>query len=1199
MLLKFFVSSYFVCIVSFLSPVFADTYTWSLKNAEEVLIGGTFATPENWTLSDGTTATEAPGVDDDVVIPSGTAAYTVTASSKFNVKSLTIGDNEGASATVTLTLNVKVNKDEFVGDVVEDIVVGTKGKITHTAVATTGTGLGTLGKTDYKLNLKAGRDITIKSGGSVNASNCGFKNGQGPYPGNQASGSYRGAAHGGIGNHRYYYNNNDIDKKPYIRTYGSIRNPSEPGAGGGKSDCRGGGVIFLSAEGILTVNGTISANASSSDNGAGGSIMLKGGSLAGSGSVTVTGGTGGSYKGGGGGRIAIYTAENKQFTDIPFCSNIKALGGYDGRSTCGTIYFQNGEHIDKRGEIIIDNNRTGKPSTTGGTYTYLNENITDIFEPFGKITVKGSISVVVAYAETKGVEAVNLMLANGLSVQAETKKSGKVTQEKSTLFTRDAKAGIHFVPESGTVFNFSGSITNHNFVCNAPGATLSFANNASMYISFYQGGKNVICGEPGNLLKLTSSTDTGSWTLYLREGASIDASYLDVSRGKASSSNKIVAKDSKGDDFSKANYWEFPASIKPGDPLTWTGASDTSWVNADNWEDQYGGKRLPEETDVITIPANCLIYPKLIAEQKVNKLFVAEGASINLSGANIIVTNTLTVAGDITRSTAEKLIVAGEGDAVLDFGNREYGDVVITKSGGTIVLPNGLKTKRLKITSSAATTFEMPAGKTIEADVLDIDGNNGDFANKLITIVSSTPGTKWNLKVNDVMRIRGVNVSDSDASLGRTIAAGEFASDEGNNVNWDFTSGSAAEWVGGTDSNWTTPENWLPEGVPGEATVVAIKPSSANVTVTLNPSDKTIVPMGGLMLGGSDSYSVTLTCNKAIEVNGGVDVDNKTTLLLNSYKVSNYVSGLFVVRNGATLSHSKHTGGAKAYAIDLYVKGDVLIDKGAVVNVNDCGPYNGGLGYSGALQNLPSHGGLGSSNTKSCYGSVFYPIQPGSAGAKTDSGWHYGGGAVKIIAEGDLTLRGNVTANASEGSGGSIWLSGSLIKGAGTISATGAGTYGAAGGRIALYQTGDGDFMHTGWVSASGSGDNTHHGGNGTIYYKTKSGGPYGGGGKIVIKGRNNKDSITVLPMSDDGDAKTAYENVTIEVINGTLRFSKATKVGELILNGGYLDVRDDLVVVSRKYKEGKGWTGTLSNVSIASGKTIRWGLLGLKIVIR
>ncbi len=1168
MAIKLLVVAFVSGIISFASPVFADTYTWALKNAETgALKDGTFATAANWTLSDGTVATEAPGVDDDVIIPSGTAAYTVTASSKFNVKSLTIGDNEDASATVTLTLNVKVNKDEFVGDVVEDIVVGAKGKITHTAVATT-----SLGQTDYKLNLIAGGDIIIKSGGSVNASEKGFAKGSGPGAGVR-TGKPQGAFHGGIGMRD---GNATVKNKD---AYGSIRNPVEPGSGGG--DDKGGGVINLTSGSLLKIDGEILSSGKSGtgiNNAAGGSIILKGKMIEGKGSIKAIGGKGGTYPGGGGGRIAIYTSEKKEFSDLTL--SISAESGAN-KGSSGTIYFESGNCEKGCGDLII---KGSSPQ-----YTYIKTNVSDAQQPFGKLVVSDGAKL--------SINDFSLTLTRGLNIQ----KSASISTAK-----RDYGAysgGIIISPEPGGVFEYtytdSGTVlTLNSLVCNvSEGATLKFKNSST--ISIAANGKLELNGAPEKLLKLCPASETGIWKLNVGSGAEVLISYVDVYKSQ-STGLTIVAENSNGDEYTKGDLgWSFPAHILSGDPLYWTGITDTSWRNAKNWLDKSGSIRLPKETDVITIPANCPNYPKLIAETKVNTLLVEEGALINLSGANIIVTNNLTVAGDITRSTAEKLIVAGEGDAVLDFGNREYGDVLITKSGGTIELPNGLKTKRLKITSSAATTFKMPAGKMIEADVLDIDGNNGDFANKLITIVSSTPGTKWNLKVNDVMRIRGVNVSDSDASLGRTIAAGDFASNEGNNVNWDFTSGSAAEWVGGTDSNWTTPENWLPEGVPGEATVVAIKPSSANVTVTLNPSDKTIVPMGGLMLGGSDSYSVTLKCDKAIEVNGGVDVDNKTTLLLNSYKVSNYVSGSFVVRNGATLSHSKHTGGAKAYAIDLYVKGDVLIDKGAVVNVNDCGPYNGGLGYSGALQNLPSHGGLGSGNTKSCYGSVFYPIQSGSAGAKTSAGWHYGGGAVKIIAEGDLTLRGNVTANASEGSGGSIWLSGSLIKGAGTISATGAGTYGAAGGRIALYQTGDGDFMHTGWVSASGSGDNTHHGGNGTIYYKTKSGGPYGGGGRIVIKGRNNKDSITVLPMSDDGDAKTAYENVTIEVINGTLRFSKATKVGELILNGGYLDVRDDLVVVSRKYKEGKGWTGTLSNVSIASGKTIRWGLLGLKIVIR
>jgi hypothetical protein len=588
----------------------------------------------------------------------------------------------------------------------------------------------------------------------------------------------------------------------------------------------------------------------------------------------------------------------------------------------------------------------------------------------------------------------------------------------------------------------------------------------------------------------------------------------------------------------------------------------------------------------------------------VNTLLVEEGALINLSGANIIVTNTLTVAGDITRSTAEKLIVAGEGDAVLDFGNREYGDIHITKSGGTIELPNGLKTKRLKITSSAATTFKMPAGKTIEADVLDIDGNNGDFANELITIVSSTPGTKWNLKVNDVMRIRGVNVSDSDASLGRTIAAGDFASNEGNNVNWDFSSGSAAEWVGGTDSNWTTPGNWLPEGVPGEATVVAIRPKAA-VTVTLSPTE-TIVPVGGIMLGGSD-VNGTLKCNKAVEVAGGVDIDANGILFLNSIATNNIVNGNFVARPGSKITHDgPRWWNTQSCGVNLLVKGDMRVEKfgttKAQINVDGKGfAYGYGPGYAhgtGDSTPNPSYGGIGNlQNATSCYGSILNPYSFGSPYPTSSAS---GGGQVAITVKGDLIVDGAISANGGTsvgGTGGSILIKAASLRGAGTVSADGKSTaYGAAGGRVAIYLTEATSIASlTGGVTVYGNYSNSRYAGAGTKYYQFANNDE--GGGTVYFNPGGN--CGTSFPMADDGNPRTAYAKAMVELSSGTLYLLKDTTVYDLNIKGGKINLQGHtLRVLSNKHKDGRGWTNSYANSVIANGGEIIWGA-GFTIKIR
>ena len=1147
--------------------LFADTYTW--KNTGTA---GMFYDAGNWTLtSTGEDATVPPGENDDVVIKDGDTAYTVTVTNAaFKVRSLTVGD-AGGSAVVTL----KFQNGKSTNEVVNAVIVGAKGKLTHTPLTTASTSLANV---QYKLNLKAGGDITIRSGGYVSAAGCGFLQGKGPAYGIQSSGNYVGAGHGGIGQPRYWNN-----FTMYNRVYGSIRNPNDPGSGGGNSNGAGGGVIFLESGGTLTVAGGVTAAASGSDNAAGGSIILKGNAIAGSGTVTVQGTVGGNYSAGGGGRIAIYTKEDKASSALAF-GTLTAAGGNVGKSTCGTIYFESAQHEPGCGEIIID----GKDQTWA-SYTFLSTNIRDMNQPFGKLTLKNRARALVSPGAT-------LTLTEGLSVTSKT--SGKNTYY-TYLYTGSATAGIHYAPPAGTTFTQSGSVaTNHNFTCNAPGATVKISSGSSIYVA--KNGTMNLSGAPGNPLTFTTTTGSGSWTLNVGSGVAMSVENLDVSLGNASGQS-ITALNSVGDDYSKAHNWLFPESISPGDPLTWTGAKDTSWVEASNWLDKNNGNRAPNETDAITIPAGCPRYPRLIADTYVNTLTNAADATITLANANLIVTNCFASMGSILRTNAEQLILAGEGDATLDFGNGEYGDVVITKSGGTVTLPNGINAKRLKVTPSSATTFILPATQKIKTDVFDIDGTSNDY----ITLVSSTPGTAWKLQVDDVMRVRGVTVSDSNASDGRTIAAGDFATNGGGNTNWDFTSGSAVEWVGGVDNNWTTAGNWSPVGVPSETAVVAIRPTSGNVTVALS-TNIVIVPMGGLMIGDNSTYTASLQCNKAIDVAGGVDVGAKATLILNSRATNNIVNCGMVVRPNGTVTHDgPRYGTDQTCGVNLRVKGNMLVEYNGSVNCNGKGfgyGYGPGKGGgSGESSTNPSHGGIGYLQPVThCYGSILRPVTFGSPYQANGNNPSAGGGQVAITVEGDLTVKGSITANGGltyGGSGGSVWLTAGRLLGSGSISAEGVNSgYGAAGGRIAIYQTVATSLGFSGSITYWAANPTGRSNGHGTRYYQFAN--SEEGGGTIYFNAGGSNG--TSFPMAADGAAKTAYSKAKVCVQSGTLYVLADTKVRDIDITGGKINLQGHTIrVLSKTHKNGKGWTGgTYANCVTENGGKIIW-VNGLSVSVR
>ncbi|HVU59447.1 MAG TPA: hypothetical protein VHC98_01260 [Candidatus Saccharimonadales bacterium] len=152
----------------------------------------------------------------------------------------------------------------------------------------------------------------------------------------------------------------------------------------------------------------------------------------------------------------------------------------------------------------------------------------------------------------------------------------------------------------------------------------------------------------------------------------------------------------------------------------------------------------------------------------------------------------------------------------------------------------------------------------------------------------------------------------------------------------------------------------------------------------------------------------------------------------------------------------------------------------------------GGAGYGGFGGNPAGHAGSGA-----VYGSIFSPTNMGSGGGYDNNGnpAGNGGGAIKLVTSGTLTVSGTVTAaggspsgcNVAGGSGGSIWAIAGTLAGAGTVTvaggngATGCGGAAGGGGRISLNSTNAPTFSGT--VSAAPGA--THNGtaaGYGTAY---------------------------------------------------------------------------------------------------------------------
>ena len=211
------------------------------------------------------------------------------------------------------------------------------------------------GEVNHQLDLTITNDLTVDGTSRIDVDAKGYGPVAGPGAG-ISSGYYpSGGGHGGPGGNSY-------EGPAGGESCGDLLAPTLCGSGGGNSTNfgtggMGGGAIRLAVGGLLTVAGQLTANGESGrpSGGAGGSIQVRAGTLAGNGSIVANGGSAGiaGGGGGGGGRIALY------YGNSTFSGALTALGGLasgspSGKSGgAGTLYTQ--ASSQSVGNLRLDN----------------------------------------------------------------------------------------------------------------------------------------------------------------------------------------------------------------------------------------------------------------------------------------------------------------------------------------------------------------------------------------------------------------------------------------------------------------------------------------------------------------------------------------------------------------------------------------------------------------------------------------------------------------------------------------------------------------------------------------------------------------------------------------------------------------------------------------------------------------------------
>ncbi|MCX6756239.1 MAG: hypothetical protein NTX85_02785 [Candidatus Nomurabacteria bacterium] len=317
-----------------------------------------------------------------------------------------------------------------------NLVINNGGTLTVQSSSTTSTGA-------TGVIISGSGNVTVNTGGTITGVGTGYAGGTGEVSGygegggiaNGTIGYFSGAggAHGGAGGRGNDSSASGSVKSSAYDTYNAPVRPGSGGAGtgsGGKTGTAGGGAIKLSTTGTVTLNGSINmsgANYTTAGSncpgvGAGGSIWIVAGTLAGSNAGLLSANAGAFDNvancatnpggGAGGGMIYLDSTNDTYAGSITVASS----AGIEGGET-GTV----GRNVVTPGNILITGN-----STVTWTRTNSPSNVSGDFK-FSNLQIDSGSTITTGSAEASGVGANNpgpVVNVNGGPLPGQTSYNG-------------------------------------------------------------------------------------------------------------------------------------------------------------------------------------------------------------------------------------------------------------------------------------------------------------------------------------------------------------------------------------------------------------------------------------------------------------------------------------------------------------------------------------------------------------------------------------------------------------------------------------------------------------------------------------------------------------------------------------------------------------------------------------------------------
>lgn len=386
-------------------------------------------------------------------------------------------------------------------------------------------------------------------------------------------------------------------------------------------------------------------------------------------------------------------------------------------------------------------------------------------------------------------------------------------------------------------------------------------------------------------------------------------------------------------------------------------------------------------------------------------------------------------------------------------------------------------TQNLSGASAGSFSFTVSDGKT----------SNTASATLSITAVDDSPvlsvSSASTQTVNPSTAIASISLSATDAESD-AITYTEVSQDcSGITLNT-----STGVISGSTPSSWDAPSDLVCNGVY-RASANGANSNTVSVAITLNVSASNVT------LSSNDAS--TFGTEGATYVVNNLTISGATVDLAGGAKLR-VLGTLLIQNNGQLRALSKNTTamvsgawagqGVEISAANVTIEsGSTLTGAGLGYAAGSSAAVNSGAGPAGSIgatrygvQGGGGHNlaggtgtspGVGGSSSETC--NTFAPVTLGS-GSGSVSGFlngAAGGGAIKLLVSGTLSIAGSINANGGNGSasgdgntgggaGGSIWVMANAITGAGSMSANGGtggyldATYyggGGSGGCVAVY----------------------------------------------------------------------------------------------------------------------------------------------------